>query len=526
MTLTMNRYKKLIAGGVVAILMAACTSNFEEINTNPNTTTVGDIKASGMFEPLLYNGANAWLNYTWFWNNELIQFTAFTGGTTRQEHRYFISDGNWQSIWNLYARYANNALHMYDLAVEQGDASLEAIALTLKVLYMSNLTDMFGDIPYSEAFTARKLDGTLKPKFDSQREVYEQMFAELEEANLIYATNPVFIKPSLDGMYGGSMAKWRKFNNSLYLRLLCRVGGRAEMNVGNKMTQILSDPDTYPIFISNDDNATVTFSGSDPYRNEFSIMGEGEFTSSGRKLTQQLIKMTVITEAGVQTYVDPRLPIIGKKNPSLVTNPTNIWIGTVAGCTAEEQSTVDRGTSWLNSAVFCRPSAPGWFMDYAEVQFIFAEAALKGWIAGGATAAKDYYTAAVTASMHKWAPFGQYSQTPVTITDPDITAFLASGLASWDAATDKEELIASQKYLALFWVGMEAYHEYRRTGYPELIIGDGTVYNDFILPTRFAYPTTTMATNNDNAQAALTRMGGENDMKTPVWWSLQAIEEE
>lgn len=520
----MKRLNKIFGIGLAALLMTACTSEFEEINTNPNSTALGAITPYGMFEPLLYNGANAWLNYTWFWNNELIQFTAFTGGTTRQEHRYFISDANWDGVWNLYSRYTNNALHMYDLSIEKDEPAVEAISLTLKVLYMSNLTDMFGDIPYSEAFSARKPGGTTKPQFDTQQSVYEQMFADLEAANNLYATNPVFEYPALDGMYGGSMEKWRKFNNSLYLRLLCRVSGRTEMNAGTKMTEIIADPITYPVFTSNSDNATVLFSGTDPYRNEFSITTEGEFTSSGRKLSQQLIKMTVITETGVQTYIDPRLPIIGKKNPSVVSNPTNIWIGTVAGCTEEERIAVDLGTSWLNHKVFCRPGAPGWFMDYAEVQFILSEAALKGLISGGEAQAKIYYEAAVTASMNKWAPLGAFSDIPVTISGADITTFLASGLASWDAATNKAELLANQKFIALFWVGMEAYHEYRRTGFPVLTIGAGTVYNNNILPTRFAYPTTTTATNSVNAQIAIERMGGTNDMKAPVWWSKQAID--
>ncbi|MCF8378695.1 MAG: SusD/RagB family nutrient-binding outer membrane lipoprotein [Bacteroidales bacterium] len=522
----MKRYKIILATALISIITFSCTDEFEDINTNPNKTTVGEIQASGMFEPLLYDGANAWLYYTWFWNNELIQFTAFTGGTTRQEHRYFISDGNWESVWNTYARYTNNALHMYDLSKEQGDRSLEAISLTLKVLYMSNLTDIFGDIPYSEAFTGRIVGGTIKPKFDSQKEVYELMFADLKAANEIYAANPVFLKPSLDGMYGGSMEKWRKFNNSIYLRLLCRVSGRSEMNVGALMTEVLNDPANYPVFTSNEDNATVNFSGSDPYRNEFAETIEGEFTSSGRKLTQQVIKMTVITNTGdQQIYEDPRLAIIGKKNPSVDTNPDNIWIGTVAGCTEEERSTVDRGSSWLNTSVFCRPNAPGGFMDYAEVQFIFAEAALKGLIPGGETQAKEYYTNAVSASLNKWSEYGQYSEIPTSITEENITTFLASDLASWDNASNKEELVANQKYLALFWMGMEAYHEFRRTAYPALTIGGGTIYNDYILPTRFAYPTTTMATNRDNAEEALTRMGGSNNMKTPLWWSKQAIEE-
>ena len=291
------------------------------------------------------------------------------------------------------------------------------------------------------------------------------------------------------------------------------------------MTEIINNPGKYPIFTSNADNATVVFSGNDPYRSEFANTNEGGFTSSGRKLTEQLIKMTVLTNSsGDQIFEDPRLPIIGKKNPNTGLVEDRVWKGTIAGCTESQQSEADRGTSWLNAAVFCRADAPGFFMDYAEVEFILAEAALKGLIPGGESVARTHYETAVTASIEKWAPFGQYSEIPVTIEPGDITAFLASDLASWDTATNKEELIANQKFLALFWVGMEAYHEYRRTGYPELVIGDGAIYNDFILPTRFAYPNTTMATNGENAQEALSRMGGDNNMKTPVWWSKEAIE--
>ena len=519
----MNKLKIIIVTSVLAVFINACTNDFEEINTNPNTTNVGQIQASGMFEPLLYNGAKFWQNYTWYWNNELIQFTAFTGGTTRQEHRYFISDGNWQSVWDAYSRYGNNVSHMYDLSIEEQNLALEAIALTLKVLYMSNLTDIFGDIPYSEAFTARKLNGTTKPKFETQKEVYEQMFSDLIEANSIYLTKPVFVKPSLDGMYGGSIEKWQKFNNSLYLRLLMRVSGRSEMNSGAKISEILNNPSTYPIFTSNADNATVVFSGSDPYRSQFADTNEGSFTSSGRKLTEQLIKMTVLTDSNNnEIFTDPRLSIIGKKNTNINVNPNNIWKGTIAGCTEQDQSEADRGSSWLNTAVLGRVDTPGTFMDYAEVQFILAEATLKELISGGESSAKLYYEKGVTASVEKWAELGQFSEIPVTINETDISALLESDLASWDKSTNKNELIGNQKYLALFWIGMEAYHEYRRTNYPELTIGEGTVFNDYILPTRFAYPTTTLATNAVNSEEAINNMGG-NDMKTPIWWSKQAI---
>ena len=519
----MKILKNTWAAALLITGLSACTAGFEETNIDPNQMLVGDIKPYGMFEPLLYNSANAWQNYTWFWNNELMQFTAFTGGVTREEHRYKIADGDWKGVWNKYSGFANNAVHMYDLAAERGDNAVKAVALTMKVLNMSNVTDIFGDIPYAEAFQARVPGGTTKPKFDSQQEVYRQMFAELETANELYASLPTFQKPALDGMYGGNMQQWQKFNNSLYLRLLCRVSGRTEMKVGEVMTKILEHPESYPIFTSNADNATVKFSGVDPYRNYFVTTDDAGFTTSGRKLTRQLLKLTVITENDMQTYEDPRLSIYGRKNESKVTNPTNIWLGTVGGCTREEMNSVDKGAAFLNHPVFCRPDATSTFMDYAEVQFILAEAALKGIISGGEAKAKEYYESAVKVSMEKWAALGQYSANPVVITDDDIKTFLSSDLASWNKAGNKEELLGNQKYLALFWIGMEAYHEYRRTGYPELTIGQGTTYNDLTFPSRFGYSSVTMATNNANAQIALQRMGGVNDMKTPVWWSKQAI---
>lgn len=520
----MNKYKYILMGLVIGLL-SSCTYDFEEINTNPNKPTVGMVKASNMFEPILYNSANQWLQRTWYYNNELIQFTAFTGGVTRREHQYFLEDSrDWYGFWNHYATYGKNTNHMYQLAQKDGDKSLEAIALTFKVLFFSNMTDMFGSVPYEEAFTGVDADGTITPKFNSQQEVYRFMFEDLEKANEIYATNPVFEIPTMDGMYGGDMTAWRKFNNSLYLRLLCRVSGRAEMESGKKIAEILGNPGKYPVFTSNADNATVKFSGNDPYISNFGITSESEFTSSGRKLTRQLIGMTVQTDVnGNQIHEDPRLKIIGKKNNIKEVNPNDIWIGTKSGCTDQERSTVDRGTSWLNFKVFCRRDAPAIYMDYAEIQFIFAEAALKGSISGGEAKAKQYYEAGVKASMEKWSEQGAYSVPAATITATDIDTYLQSPLGSWNSASNKEEFLGNQKYLALFWIGMEAYHEYRRTGYPVLTIGEGAVYNDRVLPTRFAYPSVTMSTNGANAKIALEQMGGENNMKTPVWWSKQAI---
>jgi hypothetical protein len=120
------------------LMLSACTEDFDSTNTNPNKTTTNDGKldASSMFEPILYGGANFFTYYSWFWCDELIQHTAFTGGKTRQEHRYFISDGDWSNVWNTYSRYASNDMEMYRLVKKQGNAAFEAVALTMKVLFM------------------------------------------------------------------------------------------------------------------------------------------------------------------------------------------------------------------------------------------------------------------------------------------------------------------------------------------------------------------------------------------------------
>jgi len=529
----MKQLRYLLLGTICIFACTACTDGFESANTNPNRVTVeGEkLQATSMFEPLLYGGANFFTYYSWYWCDELIQRTAHTAGTTRQQHRYFIADQDWQNVWNTYSRYASNDYNMYKLAVKQNNVPLQAVALTLKVLFMSNLTDIYGDIPYAEAFKADQ--GIQKPVFDSQESVYQQMFADLEAANKIYATSPYVDAgmKSMDGMYGFDMLKWQKFNNALYLRLLCRISGRAatvvdgSKTVAQKMQQIVDEPATYPIFESNADNATVKYTGAEPYKSEFdpAEYTTAEFTSAAYRITEQTVKMMNIKDPNnekIDKYTDPRLKIIAVYSGGSY----NYWKGTVAGCEATEQDNVNRGSSMLNYANLVRANSDEWFMDYSEVQFILAEAALKGNIRGGADAAKQYYEQAIKSSMQKWSNFASAVNPLNVISDDDTNAFLQSDLASWDNADDKSELIANQKYLALFWVGMEAWHEYRRTGFPSLTIGKGCTFNDMILPTRFAYPNTTMATNSENAKVALQRMGGDNTMKTPVWWSKQAIE--
>ena len=502
----------VVAGAMLASSATSCTDSFESINTDPNTLPMGELNPYGVFEAMFYGMTNRQLYFTWAYNGEIVQYSGYTAGQGKDFHRYSFNNNNVQTVWDNYARYAANANHMAYLGEHKDEPACRAVGLTLKVFCMSNLTDIFGDIPYSEAFQYDL--GNYAPKFDSQKEVYEQMFAELEEANTIYATAPTFSKPNIDLMYHGDMTLWRKFNNSIYLRLLMRVSGRPEMNADEKISEIVSKPKNYPIISSNEESATVKFTGVDPYYNYFRPTNFTKNNFVGYRLANTMLDLMLNT--GSQTEQDPRIY-------TMFNQDGGEWQGVQSGCALSDVRLEDDGASYPNYYVLVRDEAPGWLLDYSEVQFILAEAALKGYISGGETAARTYYETAVTASCKKWAELTKYSNKQLEITDQRITDLLNGNLAGWDKNTDHERLIAEQKYVSLYFVGFEAYHELRRTGWPIITIGNGCSYNNFEYPQRLFYPTNTVGSNSAHVAEALERMGGENNLRTSVWWSYKAI---
>lgn len=517
------KIKNIIYKASVLTLMAgittACVHDFEEINVNPNTMLVGELNPYGVFEATFYGFGKRHIQYNYTYNNEIAQFTVCSS-TTNQIHRYNITNSQFDGIWSAYAQAGANAVHMIQQADKFEEPAAKAVGLTLKVLFLSTATDLFGDIPYSEAF--KGTEGITAPKFDSQEEVYRQMFDELEAANDIYKSSPVFAKPTIDLMYGGDMAKWRKFNNSLYLRLLMRVSGRPEIGADAKIAAIVSNPSKYPVITSNAENATIHNTGIDPYYAQYRPTTMTTSSFSTHYLTNTLVNLCVQT--GVHTEIDPRLPTYAQMSKT-----ENDWIGVQGGATLDELREDVDGASSLNYAVLVRDDAPVWILEYSEVQFILAEAALKGFINGGDSAARSYYENAVRASCQKWSELSGYSiTTPIyPITESRINAFLNGNMAGWEQAgtsvDDKMKLIATQKFLSLFWNGFEAFNEVRRTGYPVMTIGNGCSYNNYEFPQRLVYPTNTVGSNSANVQEALDRMGGVNDMRTAVWWSYKAI---
>ena len=518
----MKALKLFAVTALCLIGISSCTTNFEEINKNPNKLTYGDIQAYNMLEPLLYGMGGYYQYHAGYWTNNLIQYTCYVSGATRYLATYYaLSNGHWQTIWDNYARLASDANHMLQLATTEGkeDPFYEGVALTLKALNLYSLTTIFGDIPYKEAF---KFSENLTPAFESQEEVLGEIVADLGKAADIFATAPKTGNGGMDSMYGDSAAKWRKFANSLKMRALCVLTGISD-NYWTSIQTMVDDPASYPVFASNADNAKIPFQTVDPYTNQ---MGPKEVPSmfDAYNLTEKMIALTTIKDAdGNDLYQDPRLVIFA-------TQKGGKWTGAVAGCLKQDFNTeMNKKPATMNADVLHRDDMDAFVMDYSEILFILAEGVQLGKLSVAGQTAKSLYEAAVRANIEKWAPYITYNTKYREITSAAVIDYLASDLASYDKAAAGEglygsalELILSQKWLSLYWTGgFEPYTHWRRCEYPILTIGDGTDANQYELPTRFGYPNYTVSTNSANVQAALERMGGPNDMHTPLDWSYK-----
>lgn len=495
--------KKIFSYTALVILLAAvsCTGRFEEYNTNPETPREGETDPVTLIEELICSSASDLQYRSWWCHDEIMQYTVDVGNSTRF-HLYTFPASAYETFWNTFYIYASNAQEVVTLAQNYNDPNMQAIGMTLKTMYFSILTDMYGDIPYSEALRIK--EGIVQPKMDRQQEVYEGMIQTLLDANKLYDAKKSILVPEKDLLYGGDIAKWKKFTNSLCLRLCLRLSNRPGSLGLTTLKTIVDSPATYPIFSSVADDAKIAFTMQAPFRGPFGGMADNTFTTSSRKCSERFVDALYSTS-------DPRR--------SVWTVPVG---DEIKGVQSGYKNPDGAGCATLNVATLKPYNAPAWFLTTSEVKFILSEAALQGYIAGGTAAARKYYEDAIRMSITQWVP---------QATQADIDKFLLGEQIQYAGTVEQ---IIGQKWLSLFMQGFESWNDYRRTGFPRLAIGPDNV-NEGILPTRMIYGQTTVATNRANydAEVAYLRatypivspgsMGGDN-MKTPVWWSKRAVE--
>ncbi len=462
------------------LITLSCTGEFEEINTDPNR--IDRISPGTLLNPILYGVSAFNTARADAWTFQIMQvalpFPSSSGGA----HRYDVSEAAGNSTWNTYYRWLINIKEMKEAAIEAADPNYEAIALTLNAWVYSQLTDSFGDVPYEEA--SRAEEGIFRPKFNTQQEVYTAILADLDRANLMFDNSRQMLFGE-EILFNRDVNRWRKFCNSLHLRLLLRVSKKAEMNSFSKMATMINDPVTYPVFENTAESAILNITGVTP---NISPWGRAIDFTTFKSVSEFFIK-------NLNDLNDPRRMRFMTTARELDGTTQIGYKGIPSGYESNE-SGFEFIPSNHNIALVQAPML-SMILTYAEVEFIKAELAQKGHINSDA---QFHYEAAVAAAMEQW-----------NVEIPED--YFENPAAAYDGSFEK---IMLQKYLGLYFNDYQQWFEYRRTGYPILPKNDGMLNNQQV-PVRFRYPVDVQINNTDNYNEVVSRIGGD-DINIKVWW--------
>ena len=409
-----------------------------------------------------------------------------------------------------------NVLRMEIEAQKIGQPALAYIALAkfFRAYFFISATEMFGDIPMSEALKGAS-DANFLPKYDTQKEVYSQCLKLLEDANA-ELTPMVASQVKVDGdfFYNGDLAKWQKLVNSFRLRVLISLSKRADDNadlmIKEQFAAIVNNPQKYPLILTNADNFQLVYNTSN-VSNNYPL-----WPSNGVVLKNDLRNNLGATYVDILTTTnDPRIFVVAlptesaklSGDPDYATKFTSFK----GGKTGELQTTLkDQAIAgklsminfdyWLSS-----PSGiPCVQLGASETNFSIAEGINRGWATGNAA---TYYEQGVSESIKF---YGIANSTT-------ISAFLTKNAYLGNNDTGLNQIL-SQKYVAFFQnSGRQAYYNYRRTGVPKFDIGPANANNNLI-PNRWAYPTGEYTVNTINLKAALQRQFNGADNQNGVMW--------
>ncbi|WP_434978169.1 SusD/RagB family nutrient-binding outer membrane lipoprotein [Daejeonia sp. YH14] len=463
----------------------ACNRTFEEINTD--TSRIKDPSVGSFLAPIEYEMGAYTYNRANEFTFDVMQVALDFPNEGNTYSRYYFTENSGSGYWNTCYRWLKQVKNLNEAAVKEQNPNYEAISLVLNAWIFANLTDTFGDIPFSEAL--RTEDGILKPKYDSQKDIYVSLLDDLKRANTLFDTKTklsetdLFYDASNDA---GGILKWKKFCNSLSLRLLTRILNKdGEVNVKERIREIAGNQTVYPLFSGNGDSAVLPISGVAPYLAP--IARPQDFTAyraAGGFFVQTLVDNN-----------DPRLPMFFTEAKDLATNASIGYKGAPSGYALG--TSFDYQPSNMNQNLAKAPLNV-LVMTYSELQFILAELAFRNIIGGNA---QTYYENGVKSIIEQWG-----AEVPEDyFSNPKI------------AYNGTLEQIMLQKYVSLFFTDHQQWYEQRRTGYP-VLPNNGGLLNDGKMPQRLPYPTSTRIMNTENYNTAVQNLGSD-DINAKMWWN-------
>jgi len=509
---------KLTISAVAFVLMlnTGCTKNFDSINTDPTTfstlpaATIPKAFAISEWEGVYADPGNYEVIHSLYidlWSQYFVDGGGYAGD------RYLIDPGLIIFSWNLTYTVNWPSLKLVIDQTENIQPAANAIAKIWKVYIFHQESDFYGPIPYSQAGL-----GLLSIPYDSQESIYDNFFSILDSATAVLsATNPSERPFGTDDLiYHGDVTKWLKFANSLRLRLAMRISAidptlaqqEAEKAVaGGTMT-------------SNSDNA-------------FCDVGPNSINGLAAEAPWENMRMSASMESYLKGYSDPRMAQYYSPAPD-----DGQFHGVRNGLPPDQVplAVSPNGTnlSNINSARWSdttQATTPLNVMYSAETYFLMAEGALNGWNMGNT--AGYFYNQGITLSLQQWGisdntviqNYLQNTSPPVAPNDYLNSPAVSNVPVKFapDPATERQQII-TQKWLALFPDGIEAWAELRRTGFPvlyPLLQSDNPDVAATDIIRRITWVAYEYQTNGAAVQAAIPLLNGPDKASTKVWWNTK-----
>ena len=560
----MKKFIKYITIVLAAVSVSVGCKSFDDMNKNPYA--LYETSSESFVQPMIYGAQKQLATCEYHMMGELMQYTINTNfeNSAQLTYNYVVSESTTRYMWNLYTQFGN-AQYMLDLARKEcavegeGNPAMIGVALVMRSWIGHLLTDTYGNVPYSKAGQIALQGDNFEytTPYDDQKEIYIDLLRSLEEANACFnkakemkdakVITDINFNSLCDFMYDGDVDKWQRFGNSLYLRLLMRASNKAieesagiislgeefgDINVKAKINEIydcyLSGAGDYPVMRSIDDSARLQFSSKDsalytPFYSTTSGNWNGQAACS-TLVDWMLINYNSNDEKNANPPWDPRYFRYFTKNFGAPTQETREYLRDYfdTHISSAGNSTIGRypkggytGEHIGDLKMDCAYS----LLNYDEMLFIFAEAGARGWIPMSQKAYKDMYLNANLQSILQWQIGWEREKDYYTASSPEVINFINYLDSEFDY--DKAlETIMRQKYVATFWVGVESWADYRRTGYPVLRTNGPAAQNNGILPTRMRYPSTEAFQNAKWYEEAVNGwLGGENNMTTDMWWA-------
>lgn len=481
-----NRASRITWFATLLIILGACTSDFEETNIDPNNPTkvptayLLSSAQQSLMKEIYGMGTTTGKDVSGLRIMQMWSSTLYT-----DEDRYVDVESD---FYTLYQGGLADLTELIRLNTDEATAVASAssgpnqnqiaVARIMKAWTFQQITDIWGNVPYSQALAGLSYP---TPVYDPQSAIYADLIKELDEATAQIDVEAGNIEGDI--IYDGDVASWKRFAQSLKLRIGMRMSEVSPETAVKTVKEALAAG----VFTGNDQLAKFYYLTAQPnYNTWYHYYFIGTPTLA--------VANTMIDK--LKELKDPRISAYAKY-------PENggDYRGIPYGVYASTAASINNKNVSFPSLRILKADAEMVIQSYSEVLFIQAEAAARGWISGNA---QDLYKAAITASMEYWE-----------VPPASIQTYLAQPLVAY-SATNYRESIGDQKWLALYMQGLEAWSEWRRLDYPALLPAPDAA-NGRDIPRRRGYPLLEISLNKANYDAAIASQGPDA-LNTRIWW--------